>query len=69
MRKVLSRDGDTVPLVLWLSLGRSDDEVEEEFYRLNPGVESYGPVLPKGVELKLPDSVRVEPAKVVNVWD
>lgn len=66
---VRSRDGDTVPLILLQNLQRDDDEAEEAIYQLNPGLEQYGPVLPAGVEIKLPTLAKPEPAKVVNVWD
>ncbi|EGR0992861.1 tail protein X [Vibrio parahaemolyticus] len=69
MSTVRSRDGDTVPLILWLALNRNDDEAEEALYALNPGLEQYGPVLPAGVEIKLPELSAPAPAKVVNVWD
>lgn len=69
MSTVRSRDGDTVPLILWLALNRNDDEAEEALYALNPGLEQYGPVLPAGVKIKLPELSAPAPAKVVNVWD
>nr|WP_249114318.1 tail protein X [Vibrio parahaemolyticus] len=52
-----------------MALNRNDDEAEEALYALNPGLEQYGPVLPAGVEIKLPELSAPAPAKVVNVWD
>ena len=46
-----------------------DDEAEEALYDLNPGLEQYGPVLPAGIEITLPELSAPAPAKVVNVWD
>lgn len=69
MKVVRSRDGDTVPLILWLALQRDDDEAEEALYDLNHGLEQYGPVLPAGIEITLPELSAPAPAKVVNVWD
>ena len=69
MKTVRSRDGDTVSLLLWLALERDDDKTEEALYELNPGLEQYGPILPAGIEIKLPELAAAEPAKVVNVWD
>ena len=69
MSTVRSRDGDTVSLILWLALNRNDDEAEEALYALNPALEQYGPVLPAGVEINLPELSDPAPAKVVNVWD
>jgi phage tail protein X len=69
VKTVRSRDGDTVSQILWLALGREDDEAEEALYELNPGLEQYGPVLPAGINIKLPELEDPAPAEVVNVWD
>jgi phage tail protein X len=69
MTTMLSRDGDLVPQLLWLSLGRDDDEAEEALYMLNPGLELYGPVLPAGITIKLPVLPELMPTTVVNIWD
>ena len=69
MNAVLSRDGDTASQILWLVLSREDDEAEEALYELNPGLEQYGPVLPAGINIKLPDLEDPAPAELVNVWD
>lgn len=69
MRVVRSRDGDTVSQVLWLVSGRNDDEAEEALYEVNPGLEQYGPVLPEGVEIKIPEFPEKAPERVVNIWD
>ena len=69
MKEFRSRDGDTVSLILWLALQRDDDEAEEALYDINPGLEQYGPVLPAGIDIVLPELSATEPTKVVNVWD
>lgn len=69
MRTVRSRDGDSVSLLIWLALKVDDDNTEEALYKLNPGLEEYGPILPAGIEIVLPELSTPEPAKVVNVWD
>lgn len=69
MNTIRSRDGDTVPLILWQQMQRDDDAAEEALYSLNPGLEQYGPILPAGIDIKLPVLVAKTPAKVVNVWD
>jgi phage tail protein X len=48
---------------------RDDDAAEEALYSLNPGLEQYGPILPAGINIKLPVLVAKTPVKVVNVWD
>lgn len=66
---IRSRDGDSVSLILWQQLQRDDDEAEEALYQLNPGLEQYGPILPAGIEVTLPELAAKTPDKVVNVWD
>lgn len=69
MTTILSRDGDTLPQLLLLHIGRDDDEAEEATYKLNPGLEGYGPILPASVEIILPTLTTPEPKTVVNIWD
>ncbi|MCU7974863.1 tail protein X [Shewanella sp. SW36] len=69
MITIRSRDGDSVALILWQQMQRDDDEAEEALYRLNPGLEKYGPILPAGIVITLPELTDKAPAKVVNVWD
>ncbi|MCS6237155.1 phage tail protein [Shewanella baltica] len=69
MSTIRSRDGDSVALILWQQMKRDDDDAEEALYRLNPGLEQYGPILPAGLEITLPELTDKTPAKVVNVWD
>jgi phage tail protein X len=66
---IRSRDGDIVQQLLWIALGRDDDEAEEALYALNPGIELYGPVLPAGVEIELPELSESPAEQVVNIWD
>lgn len=69
MTTIRSRDGDSVSLILWQQMKRDDDQAEEALYKLNPGLEKYGPILPAGIEIILPELKVKAPAKVVNVWD
>jgi len=66
---VRSRDGDTVSQILWLALKRNDDDTEEALYDLNPNLEQYGPVLPAGIEIVLPELSTPTSVKVVNIWN
>lgn len=66
--KVRTRDGDTVGLIAWRQLGRDDDDMEEQIYRLNPHLHQHLAVLPAGVEIALP-TVQPTPAKErEGVW-
>ncbi|MDH1550986.1 tail protein X [Pseudomonas juntendi] len=70
MRRVRTIAGDTVNLLLYRELARSDDEAEEALWALNPGLEEFGVSLPSGVSVVLPelDSKPVQ-AAVLTAWD
>ena len=70
MRRVRSIAGDSVNLLLYRELGRCDDAAEEILWRLNPGLAEFGPVLPAGVWVIVPE-VDTRPAAVraISAWD
>ena len=70
MRKVRSVAGDSVNLLLYRELGRSDDEAEEALWRLNPTLAELGAILPAGVWVTLPE-LDSKPAviKPVTAWE
>ncbi|WP_343794988.1 tail protein X [Sphingomonas trueperi] len=63
--------GDSVNRLLWRELRRDDDAAEEALWALNPGLAAYGPLLPAGVEVRLPNLERRsrEARKAVTAWD
>jgi len=63
MRRVRSIAGDSVNLLLYRELGRCDDAAEETLWRLNPELAEYGPVLPAGVWVIVPE-MRARPVAV-----
>lgn len=70
MRKVRSIAGDSVNLLLYRELGRCDDAAEETLWRLNPGLAEFGPVLPAGVWVIVPElTARPTAARPVLAWD
>ncbi|MBJ7536626.1 tail protein X [Marinomonas transparens] len=69
MKTLRSREGDTISIILWMGLNRTDDEAEEVLFALNPGLEKYGPVLPAGITITLPEMPAKAPERVVNIWD
>jgi len=70
MRKVRSIAGDSVNLLLFRELGRSDDEAEEALWRLNPTLAEQGPVLPAGIWVTLPELEAQPGAKApMSAWD
>ena len=70
MRKVRSIAGDSVNLLLYRELGRCDDAAEETLWRLNPRLAEFGPVLPAGVWVIVPElTARPTTARPVLAWD
>lgn len=61
--------GDTVDGLLWQHLGRNDEAITAEFWRLNPDVAEYGPIFPSGVELRLPDLPAQPVVERRRAWD
>lgn len=66
--RVRTIDGDTLGLLTWRLLGRDDDAIEEEVYRLNPHLHNYGLVLPAGVLITLPEQQPSVPKEREGVW-
>lgn len=62
--------GDTLDLICWRVLGRTDGVVEAA-YDLNRGLAAAGPVLAEGTVVILPDSVPATSAarETVNLWN
>lgn len=70
MRRVRSIAGDSVNLLLYRELERCDDAAEEALWHLNPALAEWGPILPAGVWVVLPevDSKSAAPTPVL-AWD
>jgi phage tail protein X len=67
---VRSIAGDSVNLLLYRELGRCDDAAEEILWRLNPTLAEYGPVLPAGVWVIVPEMAsRPAALRLVSAWD
>lgn len=70
MRKVRSVAGDSVNFLLYREAGRSDDQAEAALWKLNSTLAEYGPVLPAGVWVTLPElDSRPAAIKPVLAWD
>lgn len=69
-RKVRSKAGDTVNAILYRETSRFDDDAEAALWEINPGLAAYGPVLPAGVVVAIPDLTEsVSADQVINLWD
>lgn len=70
MRRVRSIAGDSVNLLLFRELGRSDDLAEEALWRLNPTLAEQGAVLPAGIWVVLPEvTTQTSATTPVSAWD
>ncbi|MBA1250906.1 tail protein X [Pseudomonas luteola] len=70
MRRVRSIAGDSVPVLLYREIGRCDDTAEAALWALNEGLADYGPVLPSGVLVTLPElEEEAATAAAVSPWD
>jgi phage tail protein X len=59
-----------VNLLLYRELERCDDAAEQALWRLNPGLAEWGPVLPAGVWVALPELDSKPVAHTpVSAWD
>lgn len=70
MRRVRTIAGDTANVLLFRELGRSDDEAEEALWLVNPGLAEYGPALPAGLWVNLPElASKPAQAALLTAWD
>ncbi|KAF1072707.1 MAG: hypothetical protein GAK45_00142 [Pseudomonas citronellolis] len=60
---------DTVEALCWRYYGRTVG-VTEAVLDANPGLADYGPILPQGLEVTMPDAQNTAPTQqVVNLWE
>ncbi|TDF41882.1 phage tail protein [Alteromonadaceae bacterium M269] len=69
MTKLITLQGESVTQVLLRAYKRSDDVAEEALHRTNPALASFGPVLPIGLELVIPELPTPAVTTVVQRWD
>ncbi len=69
MPDVIANQGDTVDAICWRHYGRTAG-VTEDVLRANPGLAEYGPTLPQGLIVSMPDAQTTAPLRqMVNLWD
>lgn len=60
---------DTVDALCWRHYGRTAG-VTEDVLKANPGLADFGPTLPQGLVVTMPDAQRTAPERqMVNLWD
>jgi phage tail protein X len=67
----VTRDGDTVDLVVWRIFGTTAAGLVERVLETNPGIADRGPVLPAGLVLQLPEAAAAATTvdQGVKLWD
>lgn len=67
--KVRTKQGDTVDALCWQQYGRTAGMVEIVL-EMNAGLADYGPILPQGLEVEMPDKPATTPtAPLLQLWD
>ncbi|MBR8055673.1 tail protein X [Burkholderia vietnamiensis] len=67
--RVYAQQGDTVDALCYRHLGRTQSVVEATL-EMNAGLADYGPVLPLGLAVDLPDPPNDQPTvTLVNLFD
>lgn len=67
--RVIAQQGDTVDALCFRHLGRTKSVVEATL-EANPGLADYGPVLPHGLAVDLPDPPNDQSTvQLVNLFD
>lgn len=60
---------ETVDALCWRHYGRTAG-VTEDVLKANPGLADYGPTLPQGLVVTMPEAQRTAPERqMVNLWD
>ncbi|SDE41474.1 tail protein X [Paraburkholderia lycopersici] len=69
MARIYSQQGDTVDAICFRFYGYTAGAVEATL-ETNPGLADYGPVLPIGTPVDMPDLTNEQPTTpLVNLWD
>lgn len=69
MASVRALQGDTVDAICWRYYGRTAGVVEQVL-DANPGLAEFGPVLPNGTLINMPQAAaQAVQRQVVNLWD
>jgi phage tail protein X len=66
---VRAHQNDTVDALCWRHYGRTAG-ITEDVLQANPGLADYGPTLPQGLAITMPDAQTTAPQRqMVNLWD
>lgn len=68
MTTYLTREGDTADYIAWKHYGTTERLVVEQLLDANKGLAGFGPKLPAGITISLPDIDTTEKAAGVRLW-
>lgn len=69
MKTVYSLQNDTVDAICWRNYGRSSGVVEAVL-EANPRLSQYGPFLPMGTKVELPEiTTQQNKTQIIQLWD
>lgn len=63
-----SKQGDTVDSIAWEIYERQDPGLISGILVANPGLADFGPLLPAGLRLAIPDAPQAEVVVGVRLW-
>lgn len=64
-----SKQGDTVDSIAWDIYERQEPQLIAGILDANPGLAEFGPLLPAGLRLAIPDAPAAETVAGVRLWD
>ena len=68
MNEAQTIEGDTIDYLLFRVFGRVDEALLEQTFELNVELSEYGPTLPAGVTVKLPEVPATTEAATIHLW-
>ncbi len=63
-----TRDNDVLDQVVWRFYGRQDNRLVEIVLEANRGLADYGPEMPAGLTITLPDAPAPEPVQRLQLF-
>lgn len=66
--KMRAQQYDTVDAICWRYYGKTQG-LTEAVLEANPGLADWGPILPHGLEIELPEQVPTTVVKTIQLWD
>lgn len=69
MQKYRTSQGDTADQIAWRQYGTQTGRVVEQLLNANPGLADYGPILPAGLVISLPDIKPATETAGIRLWE